>query len=183
MRGHDYKTMPVAVFNALPNMRSGYTYDYLVNAKNTIKAYSEAGVNTLYGLYELCTLKGVETALDLCYDRNIAYLVNMGDAANLTDSSAGLHNLDRVKYYDAFAGVMASDEPGKTMFENLGKSFTVLDRYMDGVAEGVLWHANLFPTYASQRQLYNRINDGELPEGGYTYEEYLSDFISFGRIF
>ena len=196
MRGHDYKTMPVAVFNALPNMRSGYTYDYLVNAKNTIKAYSEAGVNTLYGLYELCTLKGVETALDLCYDRNIAYLVNMGDAANLTDSSAGLHNLDRVKYYDAFAGVMASDEPGKTMFENLGKSFTVLDRYMDGVAEGVLWHANLFPTYASQRQLYNRINDGELPEGGYTYEEYLSDSfklrllslqrkrgISFGRIF
>lgn len=177
MRGHDYKTMPVAVFNALPNMRSGYTYDYLANAENTIKAYSEAGVNTLYGLYELCTLKGVETALDLCYDRNIAYLVNMGDAANLTDSSAGLHNLDRVKYYDAFAGVMASDEPGKTMFENLGKSFTVLDRYMDGVAEGVLWHANLFPTYASQRQLYNRINDGELPEGGYTYEEYLSDFI------
>mgnify|MGYP007081845426 FL=1 len=97
MRGHDYKTMPVAVFNALPNMRSGYTYDYLVNAKNTIKAYSEAGVNTLYGLYELCTLKGVETALDLCYDRNIAYLVNMGDAANLTDSSAGLHNLEPFK--------------------------------------------------------------------------------------
>ena len=47
MRGHDYKTMPVAVFNALPNMRSGYTYDYLANAENTIKAYSEAGVNTL----------------------------------------------------------------------------------------------------------------------------------------
>lgn len=178
MRGHDYKTMPVAVYNALPNMRSGYTYDYLANAESTIKAYSEAGVNALYGLYELCTLKGVETALDLCYDRNIAYLVNMGDAANLADSSAGLHNLDRVKYHDAFAGVMASDEPGRTMFENLGKSFTVLDRYIDGVADGVLWHANLFPTYASQRQLYNRINDGDLPEGGYTYEEYLSDFIS-----
>lgn len=178
MRGHDYKTMPVAVYNALPNMRSGYTYDYLANAESTIKAYSEAGVNALYGLYELCTLKGVETALDLCYDRNIAYLVNMGDAANLTESSAGLHNLDRVKYHDAFAGVMASDEPGRTMFENLGKSFTVLDRYIDGVAEGVLWHANLFPTYASQKQLYNRINDGDLPEGGYTYEEYLSDFIS-----
>lgn len=113
MRGHDYKTMPVAVYNALPNMRSGYTYDYLANAESTIKAYSEAGVNALYGLYELCTLKGVETALDLCYDRNIAYLVNMGDAANLADSSAGLHNLDRVKYHDAFAGVMASDEPGE----------------------------------------------------------------------
>lgn len=177
MRGHDYKTMPVAVFNALPNMRSGYTYDYLANAESTIAAYAEAGVNTLYGLYELCTLKGVENALDVCYDRNIAYLVNMGDAANLTDASAGLHNLDRVKYHDAFAGVMASDEPGKTMFGNLGKSFAVLDRYIDGAAEGALWHANLFPAYASQKQLYNRVNDGELPEGGYTYEEYLSDFI------
>lgn len=111
MRGHDYKTMPVAVFNALPNMRSGYTYDYLANAESTIAAYAEAGVNTLYGLYELCTLKGVENALDVCYDRNIAYLVNMGDAANLTDASAGLHNLDRVKYHDAFAGVMPSAAP------------------------------------------------------------------------
>ena len=178
MRGHDYKTMPVAVFNALPTLRSGYTYDYLAAADKTIADYSAAGVNTLYGLYELCTLKAVEEALDVCYDRGIAYVLNMGDAANLTDTSAGLHNLDRVKYHDAFAGVMTSDEPGKNAFENIGKSFSVLDRYIDGVAEGLLWHTNLFPAYATQRQLYYRVDSGELPEGGYSYEQYVSDFLA-----
>ncbi|MDY2879801.1 MAG: hypothetical protein SOT34_02520 [Candidatus Borkfalkiaceae bacterium] len=177
MRNHDCETMPVAVFNALPPQMSDYTYNYLASER-TIADYAEAGVNTLFGLYELCTSKEVETALDRCYDYNIAYVVNMGGANDLTESSAGLHNLDRVKWHDAFAGVMSCDEPGKVMFEDIARSHSVLDSYTSEAAKGTLWHVNLFPNYATQRQLYYRVNSGDLPEGGYTYEQYVSEYMS-----
>ena len=176
MRNHNYETMPIAVFNGLPPKGTSYTHDYLSDPQ-TIADYAAAGVNTVYGLYELCTTKAVEAALNTCYDYNIAYVVNMGGADNLTASSSALHNLDRVKYYDAFAGVMVSDEPGRTMFDKIRASVDVLEDYTAEAATGLLFHTNLFPTYASERQLYYRVGGGELPEGGYSYEQYLSDYM------
>lgn len=176
MRNHNYETMPIAVFNGLPPKGSSYTHDYLSDPQ-TIVDYAAAGVNTIYSLYELCTSKAVENALNTCYDYDIAYVVNMGGADNLTSSSSVLHNLDRVKYYDAFAGVMVSDEPGRTMFDKIGASVDILNDYTAEAATGLLFHTNLFPTYASARQLYYRVNSGELPAGGYSYEQYLSDYM------
>ncbi len=176
MRNHNYETMPIAVFNALPPKGTSYTHDYLSDPQ-TIADYAAAGVNTLYALYELCTLKTVENALNTCYDYNIAYVVNMGGADNLTTSSSVLHNLDRVKYYDAFAGVMVSDEPGRIMFDRIRSSIDILENYTAEAASGLLFHTNLFPSYATQKQLYYRVNSGDIPEGEYSYEQYLSDYM------
>lgn len=44
---------------------------------------------------------------------------------------------------------------------------------------GTLWHVNLFPDYANQKQLYFRqyTASSTLPESGYSYEQYLSDYM------
>ena len=72
MRSHDYKTMPVAAFNALPPKLSDFTYSYIEN-EETYAAYAEARVNTMMGLYEYTADPTVDQALDWCYEYDLSY--------------------------------------------------------------------------------------------------------------
>lgn len=177
MRPHDYKTMPVGAFNALPNMRSDFTYSYIEH-ESTYAAYAEAGVNTMMGLYENAGTDEVLQALDWCAQYGLAYLLPLSGADSFVSATIPKSILSKVKYKSAFAGVMQCDEPGRIQFEKIVKSASVLDSIMPSTVEGALWHVNLFPTYATKKQLYFRIPQNQtLPEGGYSYARYLADYM------
>lgn len=178
MRQHDYLTMPVGAYNSLPPQLSDFTYNYLTS-ESTYAAYAEAGVNTMMGLYEYAGSKEVEQALDWCVDYNLAYLLPLAGADSFVSDSVPKSTLSRVKYHDAFAGIMQVDEPGRISFEKIKTSAEILDSIMPEDVTGTLWHVNLFPTYANKKQLYfkNYTSSSVLPEDGYTYEQYLSDYM------
>lgn len=176
MRNHDYKTMPVAVYNGIPPKTGQYTYDYL-KAEQTYKDYGDARVNTLMGLYE--GTGNAATALKFCQQYSLAYLLPMN--AEIM-SEANIKALSVAKNYDSFAGVMQFDEPGRIQFENLAAGKTLLDESISEDAPGSLWHVNLFPTYAAAYQLYYRTaakrdEDTEDRSKGYTFEKYVEDYL------
>lgn len=178
MRQHDYKTMPVGAYNSCPPQMSDYTYSYIAN-ESTFEAYSEAGVNTMMGLREYAASEEVAQALDWCTEYGLAYLLPLAGAESFVSDSIAKSTLSRVKYHDAFAGIMQSDEPGRTLFEKIRASADILDSIMPEETTDVLWHVNLFPTYANEMQLYYRqYTDSSVPpEGGYTYDQYISDYM------
>ena len=155
MRQHDYKTMPVGAYNSCPPQMSDYTYSYIAN-ESTFEAYSEAGVNTMMGLREYAASEEVAQALDWCTEYGLAYLLPLAGAESFVSDSIAKSTLSRVKYHDAFAGIMQSDEPGRTLFEKISASADILDSIMPEETTDVLWHVNLFPTYANEMQLYYR---------------------------
>ena len=121
----------------------------------------------------------VELALFGGEKKVIFFLVGGGGADNIVNDSIVKSTLMRVKYHDAFGGVMQFDEPGRTMFENLAMSKTKLDALMPAETVGALWHCNLFPLGATERQLYHRVDGKPLPENvpSYTFEQYVSDYM------
>ena len=176
MRPHDDKTMPVGAFNSCPDLTGAYTYSYIKN-KQTFKDYAEAGVNVMMGLYEYTASEEVYQALEWCGEYGLAYLVKYAGADN-TNKSTARATLSQAKYYDAFAGVMQVDEPGRVSFEKIARSAEIITEVLpEEYADKCLMHVNLFPDYATQYQLYNRVNSGELPEGGYSYTQYVEDFL------
>lgn len=178
MRQHDYKTMPVGAYNSCPPQLSDYTYSYITN-ESTFEAYSEAGVNTMMGLREYAASEEVSQALDWCSEYGLAYLLPLSGAESFVSDSIAKSTLSRVKYHEAFAGIMQSDEPGRTLFEKISVSADILDSIMPEDTTNVLWHVNLFPTYANEMQLYYRqYTDSSVPpEGGYTYSQYIADYM------
>lgn len=179
MRSHDYKTMPVGAFNSIPPRMSDFTYSYIDN-EETFAAYAEARVNTLMALYENTTSASVEQALDWCYDYGLSYLVKLGGADSLVNDSIAKSTLMRVRYHDSFGGVMQCDEPGRIQYEKIKTSAGILDSIMPEETTGTLWHVNLFPIYANAKQLYFRqyTSSSVLPEEGYTYQQYVDDYMS-----
>lgn len=175
MRQHDDETMPVGAYNSCPPKVAEGDYNYLEN-ESTFIAYAEAGVNTMMGLMENTASKSVYQALDWCSMYGLAYLVRYAGGNN-TSLSMAKATLSRARYYDAFAGVMQTDEPGRIEFENIQKSAEIITSVLpEEIQESSLMHVNLFPTYATPLQLYNRTNSGTLPEGGYTYAQYIEDY-------
>ncbi|MCI8412579.1 MAG: hypothetical protein HFE47_00570 [Clostridia bacterium] len=179
MRNHDYKTMPIAVYNGIPTKTGQYTYDYL-QSEQTYIDYSEARVNTLMGLYE--GTSNAVTALNFCQKYSLAYLLPMNAEVI---SSANIKSLIYAKNYDAFAGVMQFDEPGRIQFENLAAGKEKLAEAMPETTTGALWHCNLFPKYAANWQFYYRTRDkweaakaqGDDKSVGYTMEQYVDDYL------
>lgn len=178
LRSHDYKTMPITAFNACPPKIGEYTHNYL-ESEQTFKDYAEAHVNTMMGMSENTASAQVEQALDWCAQNGISYLVACGGADNIVNDSIVKSTLMRVKYHDAFGGVMQFDEPGRTMFENLAMSKTKLEAIMPAETKGALWHCNLFPLGATERQYYHRVDTLPLPDSvpSYTFEQYVSDYV------
>ena len=119
----------------------------------------------------------VAQALDWCSEYGLAYLLPLAGAESFVSDSIAKSTLSRVKYHEAFAGIMQSDEPGRTLFEKISASADILDSIMPEDTTNVLWHVNLFPTYANEMQLYYRqYTDSSVPpEGGYTYDQYIAD--------
>ncbi len=169
MRCHDYKTMPIGAYNAL----TAPLYD----KPDLYAAYKEAGVNMMIGLSEPVSIK----ALDFCADYGLAYLLTLNRQDTIEDEAIAKTALAQAKYHEAFAGIIQADEPGRASFETIARMQTALDGFMPELTKGALWWVNLFPLYATDLQLYYRIpEEGKgLPEGmsGYTYEEYVSDYM------
>jgi len=176
---HDYKTMPVAAYNATPPAKDGYKVNFLTDER-IFREYEEAGINTTMGLTDFIgsNLNDVETALNYCYDYDLAYLLAYGGAYNVKSESAVKSALAKIMYHDSFAGIMQSDEPGRTMFENIASSRTIFENVLKDTS-AKLYHVNLFPTYASEKQLWFRTFSAQdaLPVDSYTYGQYLSDYM------
>lgn len=176
---HDYKTMPVGAYNATPPAKYGYTKNFLID-EEIFKAYAEAGVNTVMGLTDYVGLnqQDVATALDYCYDYDLAYLLAYSGASSVSSENAVRGMLATVMYHDNFAGIMHYDEPGRVAFEEITKSRTVFESVLKDTSEK-LYHVNLFPTYANEKQLWfrNYTAEDEIPGGSYTYGQYLADYM------
>ena len=176
---HGYKVMPVGAYNSLPPAKYGYTKNFLTD-ENIFIDYAEAGVNTLMGLTDYVGLnqQDVLTALDYAYEYGMAYLLAYSGAADANNSATIKSTLSRVMYHDSFAGIMLSDEPGKVMFEKLETARNAFSLALSDV-DGKLYHVNLFPTYASSKQLWFRsyASDDVLPVESYSYEQYLKDYM------
>ena len=176
---HDYKTMPVGAYNSIPPAKYGYEKNFLTD-EEIFKAYAEAGVNTMMGLTDYVTLNqaDVATALDFCYDYDLAYLLAYSGADNVKSESNVSSALATVMHHENFAGIMLSDEPGRTMYENLASSRSIFENVLKDTSEK-LYHVNLFPTYANEKQLWFRSYTSEdtLPVESYTYEQYLRDYM------
>lgn len=179
MRQHDFKTMPVAAYNACPPQLSDFTHNYL-ESESTFVSYAEAGVNTMMGLYEYAGSEEALQALDWCAENGLSYLMPLGGAESFTSDSIPKSTLSRAKYHEAFGGIMQMDEPGRTYFEGIARSADIIQSVMPEGEEGYLWHVNLFPTYANQLQLYFRqyTASSQLPEGGYSYAQYIEDYMA-----
>ena len=64
------------------------------------------------------------------------------------------------------------------MYENLASSRSIFENVLKDTSEK-LYHVNLFPTYANEKQLWFRSYTSEdtLPVESYTYEQYLRDYM------
>lgn len=97
----------------------------------------------------------VATALDFCYDYNLAYLLAYQSADNVGSESGVRSALAPVMHHESFAGIMLSDEPGRVMYEDLTESRGIFESVLADTSEK-LYHVNLFPTYATEKQLWFR---------------------------
>lgn len=180
---HDYRIMPVTAYNSCPPKEGSYS-ENLLTEESLFRAYSEAGVNTMMGLtdYVGSHLRDVTTALDYCYDYNLAYLLAYAGASSVKSESMVRSTLATIMSHDNFAGIMLSDEPGRVMYEDLATARGIFDKVLGETSEK-LYHVNLFPTYANQKQLYFRsyTDDDVVPGGSYTYEQYLADYMELYR--
>lgn len=176
---HDYKTMPVTTYNSIPPKEGAYTQNFMEN-EEIFKMYYDAGVNTMMGLTDYVGTHGasVEKALDYCYDYNMAYLLAYASAWNSKSESIIRSTLARVMYHDNFAGIMLVDEPGKVMFEDMAKAKSLFEKVLEGTSDK-LYHCNLFPTYANQKQLWFRsyTSSDVVPDTSYNYEQYVEDYM------
>lgn len=176
---HDYKTMPVGAYNSVPSASYGYAKNFLVD-EEIFRAYAEAGVNMMMGLTDFvgANQADVAVALDFCYDYNLAYLLAYQGADKVGSESNVRSTLATVMHHENFAGIMLSDEPGRVMYEDLAESRSIFESVLADTSEK-LYHVNLFPTYATEKQLWFRSYTDEdvLPVESYTYEQYLNDFM------
>lgn len=176
MKQHDYKTMPLVAFNGMGLESWGYSD--MVNEAH-YKEMADCYINTSYALYDKVNYSAqVIKALEYAEKYNISYVAG----GNGFDSATSLTTLESTIYKTliknkpkALGGVLILDEPGYTNYEAMSTSRGLFEELL---GEDLLYHSNLFPTYASAAQLYNRGNTNvSVPEAGYTYEQYVDDFI------
>lgn len=146
-----------------------------VGEKNfqTIEQYrtiKEAGLNTIYGLYESYGLNTpyVFDALSLAEQAGIGYLVRDGSlGAYSEDIDEFKSHMDQYTAYSSFAGILAVDEPGSNQFPSLGVQRKMMRQYYTKYA----YYVNTFPTYASSAQ-FSGDTDSDMG-----YDEYASLFL------
>jgi len=176
---HDYKTMPIGAYNSCPPKEGEYTKNFLLS-EELFENYYYAGVNTMMGLTDYISMheSSVMTALDYCYDYEMAYLLAYLSAWDVRSETTVRSTLARVMHHDSFAGIMLSDEPGKVMFEKMAASRSIFEKVL-GETSDKLYHSNLFPTYANQKQLWFRsyTSSDVLPVDSYTYQQYVDDYM------
>lgn len=170
LRCHDYKTMPVGVYNAITAALKGTSAIYA--------DYQEAGVNMLIGCWEGFSPQ----TLDFCADYGLGYLVSPSNPDGNFDQTAIGNVIPQAMYHEAFCGVAVIDEPGRVQFDTIAATQEFLDGLMPKSIKGALWWTNLFPNYANKKQLYFRsyTKEDKLPDElnkQYPYEQYVSDYM------
>lgn len=173
MKQFDYKTMPIAAFNGAPLKFSDYTVSMITDDAH-FKAIKQAGINTVYGLYERAEyyVDEVKTALSLCEKYDLSYVAignGLGSFTDLRLAETSLYNSLLKENPSALGGVIVKDEPNQKEFSKIAKSKDIL-RQLFG--KKILYHSNLFPNYATNAQLYGSDN---LP-ADYSYENYVENY-------
>ena len=71
MKQHDYKTMPIAAFNAVPIQAGAYPENFVT--EESYRILSESGINVAYALYDKLDQypEDVVNALEYCEKYNV----------------------------------------------------------------------------------------------------------------
>ncbi len=171
----DYTVMPIAGYNSCPIKIDG-VYSKSFTTKEHLLVLKECGLNTAYALYEILPSANSDVidALNACDELGLAYVARMSGDFNQSNKLMITSSLSEITQYESFAGILVSDEPGYRMFKQLNKT---IEAYKS-VIPGFYYHTNIFPSYASERQCYRSGSDQtELPSEGYSYEQYVDDFL------
>ena len=178
MKQHDYKTMPIVAFNAVPTKVGAYPQNFVTEENYRILA--ESGINTAYALYDKLDLypDDVIHALEYCEKYGISYVAGLNNSHGQTSASIleGIIYSTLIKNKpSALGGVIIMDEPAYSNMKDMAASRDCFEELLD---KKMYYSGNLFPTYASEAQLYNRATGTPaIPEGGYSYEQYVQDYI------
>lgn len=178
MKQHDYKTMPIAAFNAIPPKVGSYSQNFI--AEENYRILAESGINTAYSLYDKLDAypDDVMNALTYCENYGISYVAGMSNANKQVSTSILENSIYRTLVKNkpkALGGVMIMDEPAYANMSDMAVSRKCFEELLD---KKLYYSGNLFPTYASSAQLYNRgTGSPALPAGGYSYERYVQDYI------
>lgn len=176
MKQHDYKTMPIAAFNGMPVQIS--TYADMVT-EDHYKEMADCYINTSYALYDnISYTDQVVKALQYAAKYDISYLAGgsgFNTATSVNTLEAQIYKTLLKDKPEALGGVLIIDEPAYTNYESMATSRATFEELLD---DDLLYHSNLFPTYASAHQMYSRVDANKpVPETGYTYEQYVDDYL------
>lgn len=181
MKQHDYKTMPVCAFLAPPVKVGEYTENFVTEEQYRILA--ESGINTAYGMTEVLPLYAadVSAALSYCDKYGLSYVACVSSLHTMKSRAQvenAIYNPLLMGVPAALGGVIVRDEPAYSEFAGC----KIVKDILGEMLPDILYHANLFPDYATADQLYNRASGiPALPEKGYSYEQYVKDYIEVYR--
>lgn len=172
-------TLPIGVWSDPPpkNFAGIYQNPDLINDEQ-YQLISEAGVNTVYGLFNNFALNrdDVIKSLDLSEKYGISYIVRDSQVTgSYDDDDFDLlkTTLDHYKDHPAFGGSMIVDEPGVTSFNNLSN----LHKNYRSLLPQHAYYINMLPNYASKNQLVNGASGGTVNDDSITYERYMREYI------
>ena len=175
MKQHDYKTMPITAFNGMGLKEYNAQYADMVTEDH----YAEMAacyINTSYALYDnVIYTEQVTKALEYAEKYNISYVAigtGFDSATNENTLEPQIYKTLIKNKPKALGGVIIKDEPSRSHFEQIATSRATFERVL---GKNFLYHSNVFPDYATERQRYG---SGEIPEGGYSHEQYIDDYIS-----
>jgi hypothetical protein len=130
---------------------------------NTYKTIAESGINTIYGLYDVNAPDYLK-ALKCAQDAGINYFVRDTSLGSIHEGDFNLlpDLISSYKNSKAFTGNLVADEPGPSLFDQLGALHAEYKKLLPNKD----FYVNLFPTYSSLAQ-----------RGGLDYNQYLNQFI------
>lgn len=172
MKQFDYKTMPIAAFNAAPQKTGDYALSMITDEH--YKEIADAGINTVYGLYERAevNVEEIRAALALCEKYDLSYVAvgnGLGSFSDIGVAESSLYNSLLKDSPSALGGVIVRDEPNEKQFSKMSVSKNVL-RQLFG--RKLLYHSNLYPDYATAEQLFG----GNDYPSDYSYENYVENY-------
>lgn len=130
----------------------------------------EAGLNTIYGLYETAglSINNVKRALKLAEDNGLVYLARDERVGALTEDIDSFRTaMDEFTSYKSYGGSLITDEPSLNKFQGLVSGRKAFRSYYSKYC----YYVNLFPNYASGEQLSGTSFES------IGYEEYLDSFL------
>ena len=172
LKQFNYKTMPIVAYNAAPQKTGSYTLSMITDEH--YREIADAGINTVFGLYERAEVNAEEirAALALCEKYDLSYVAVGNGLASFSDvgiAESSLYNSLLKDSPSALGGVIVKDEPNEKQFAKIAASKEVL-RQLFG--KKLLYHSNLYPDYATAAQLFG---DESYPSG-YSYEKYVENY-------